>query len=66
MLQQTQVATVIAYWKRWIEKWPTIAGLAKADTEVSTRLAAVGVADMFTLLAARKSMQLGVCSNSYF
>ncbi|WWC89496.1 A/G-specific adenine glycosylase [Kwoniella dendrophila CBS 6074] len=33
MLQQTQVATVIAYWKRWIEKWPTIADLAKADVE---------------------------------
>ena len=34
MLQQTQVATVIAYWKRWIERWPTIADLAKADVEV--------------------------------
>ncbi|WWC61714.1 A/G-specific adenine glycosylase [Kwoniella dejecticola CBS 10117] len=33
MLQQTQVATVIAYWRRWIEKWPTIADLAKADVE---------------------------------
>jgi A/G-specific adenine glycosylase len=34
MLQQTQVATVIAYWQRWIEKWPTIADLATADVEV--------------------------------
>lgn len=34
MLQQTQVATVIAYWQRWIEKWPTISDLAKADVEV--------------------------------
>jgi A/G-specific adenine glycosylase len=33
MLQQTQVNTVIAYWQRWIEKWPTIADLAKADIE---------------------------------
>ncbi|RSH82220.1 hypothetical protein EHS25_005930 [Saitozyma podzolica] len=33
MLQQTQVATVIAYWQRWIAKWPTIADLAKADVE---------------------------------
>lgn len=33
MLQQTQVATVIAYWQRWIERWPTIADLAKADIE---------------------------------
>ncbi|KAL7421720.1 hypothetical protein Q5752_003491 [Cryptotrichosporon argae] len=33
MLQQTQVATVIDYWRRWIERWPTIADLAKADLE---------------------------------
>lgn len=33
MLQQTQVNTVIAYWQRWIDKWPTIADLAKADIE---------------------------------
>lgn len=33
MLQQTQVNTVISYWQRWIEKWPTIADLAKADIE---------------------------------
>ncbi|WVQ77201.1 A/G-specific adenine glycosylase [Cryptococcus sp. DSM 104548] len=33
MLQQTQVATVIAYWEKWIAKWPTIADLAKADIE---------------------------------
>ena len=33
MLQQTQVNTVIAYWQRWIEKWPTIGDLAKADIE---------------------------------
>lgn len=38
MLQQTQVATVIAYWQRWIAKWPTIADLAKADIEVKCRL----------------------------
>lgn len=33
MLQQTQVATVIDYWKRWMERWPTIADLANADLE---------------------------------
>lgn len=33
MLQQTQVATVIAYWERWMARWPTIADLAKADIE---------------------------------
>lgn len=50
MLQQTQVNTVclayshrlpgklivkvIAYWQRWIERWPTTADLASADVEV--------------------------------
>ena len=33
MLQQTQVSTVIAYWNKWIERWPSIADLAKADIE---------------------------------
>lgn len=33
MLQQTQVATVIPYWRRWLERWPTLADLARADVE---------------------------------
>ncbi|KAG5993966.1 hypothetical protein E4U43_003347 [Claviceps pusilla] len=33
MLQQTRVAVVIGYWKRWMEKWPTIHDLAAADVE---------------------------------
>ncbi|KAJ3267706.1 hypothetical protein HK104_005685, partial [Borealophlyctis nickersoniae] len=33
MLQQTQVATVIAYYTRWLKKWPTIFDLAKATPE---------------------------------
>lgn len=33
MLQQTQVATVIAYWNAWMARWPTIADLASADLE---------------------------------
>lgn len=33
MLQQTRVATVIDYWNRWMEKWPTIFDLAKADED---------------------------------
>ncbi|KAG5914469.1 hypothetical protein E4U53_004639 [Claviceps sorghi] len=33
MLQQTRVAVVIDYWKRWMEKWPTIQDLAAADPE---------------------------------
>ncbi|KAJ9143176.1 DNA glycosylase [Coniochaeta hoffmannii] len=33
MLQQTRVAVVIDYWKRWMDKWPTIRDLARADPE---------------------------------
>ena len=33
MLQQTQVATVIPYFQRWMEKFPTVAALAAADIE---------------------------------
>lgn len=34
MLQQTQVATVIAYFNRWMTTFPTLASLAAADIEV--------------------------------
>lgn len=33
MLQQTQVATVIDYYHRWLERFPTIESLADADRE---------------------------------
>lgn len=33
MLQQTQVSTVIDYWKRWMVKFPTVSALAEADQE---------------------------------
>ena len=33
MLQQTQVATVIPYWTRWMERFPTIQTLADAPLE---------------------------------
>lgn len=33
MLQQTQVATVIPYYERFLEWFPTIADLANADEE---------------------------------
>ncbi|NXD80400.1 MUTYH glycosylase, partial [Halcyon senegalensis] len=36
MLQQTQVATVIDYYNRWMQKWPTLQALAQASLEVST------------------------------
>ena len=32
MLQQTQVATVIPYWQRWMKELPTIAALAKVKS----------------------------------
>jgi A/G-specific adenine glycosylase len=31
MLQQTQVDRVIHYYERWVERWPTVYDLAKAD-----------------------------------
>jgi A/G-specific adenine glycosylase len=33
MLQQTQVATVIGYYERWLRRFPNVAALATADTE---------------------------------
>ncbi|XP_070564071.1 adenine DNA glycosylase-like [Ptychodera flava] len=33
MLQQTQVATVINYYERWMKKWPTLQDLARANLE---------------------------------
>ncbi|KAI9015518.1 A/G-specific adenine DNA glycosylase-like protein [Hyaloraphidium curvatum] len=33
MLQQTQVATVIPYWTRWMARWPTVQALAAAGAE---------------------------------
>lgn len=33
MLQQTRVAVVIDYWKRWMDKWPTIQELAAANPD---------------------------------
>ncbi|XP_038650088.1 adenine DNA glycosylase isoform X2 [Scyliorhinus canicula] len=33
MLQQTQVATVISYYNKWIQRWPTLQDLAKATLE---------------------------------
>ena len=33
MLQQTQVATVIPYWQRWMERFPTISALASASED---------------------------------
>ena len=44
MLQQTQVATVIEYYKKWIEKWPTMQDLAKASLdEINQAWAGLGV-----------------------
>jgi A/G-specific adenine glycosylase len=33
MLQQTQVATVISYWIRWMDRFPTVASLAEAPLD---------------------------------
>lgn len=34
MLQQTQVATVVPYFTRWLDRFPTAAALAKAEEDV--------------------------------
>ena len=33
MLQQTQVATVIPFWHRWMDRFPTIEALADASED---------------------------------
>lgn len=33
MLQQTQVSTVIPYWNRWMQRFPTVRSLAEADEQ---------------------------------
>ncbi|XP_029815801.1 adenine DNA glycosylase-like, partial [Manacus vitellinus] len=38
MLQQTQVATVIDYYNRWMQKWPTLQALAQASLEEVNKL----------------------------
>ena len=38
MLQQTQVATVLPYYERWMRRYPTVAALAEADESDLMRL----------------------------
>lgn len=38
MLQQTQVATVIPYWERWLDRFPTPQALASADEQEALAL----------------------------
>lgn len=38
MLQQTQVATVVAYWQRWMKQFPTVHELAAAEEDEVMRL----------------------------
>jgi A/G-specific adenine glycosylase len=33
MLQQTQVATVLPYFNRWVQRWPNFSSLAQADAD---------------------------------
>ena len=33
MLQQTQIATVIPYYERWLKRFPTVKALAKAPID---------------------------------
>tara|TARA_B100001250_G_C19816896_1_gene798984 strand:+ start:3512 stop:4576 length:1065 start_codon:yes stop_codon:yes gene_type:complete len=38
MLQQTQIQTVIPYYKKWINKYPTLKSVANADQELLLKL----------------------------
>jgi len=38
MLQQTQIATVIPYYRRWLERFPTVAALAAAPLDAVLKL----------------------------
>ncbi|KAL2135120.1 hypothetical protein VTI74DRAFT_9713 [Chaetomium olivicolor] len=38
MLQQTRVATVVGYWSRWMQRWPTMGDLARAEMDEVLRM----------------------------
>jgi A/G-specific adenine glycosylase len=38
MLQQTQIATVLPYYQRWIERFPTVKSLARASLDEVLKL----------------------------
>jgi A/G-specific adenine glycosylase len=62
MLQQTQVATVIPYFRAWMERWPTVAALAAAtDGEVHKAWEGLGYYRRARLLhaAARRVAEAG-------
>lgn len=58
MLQQTRVATVIRYYKRWMETWPTVHALAQASQEVCVHQSKVmsRVDAFFALLSSLERM----------
>ncbi|KAL5998421.1 hypothetical protein ACLOJK_009361 [Asimina triloba] len=57
MLQQTRVATVIDYYNRWMEKWPTVSDLALASQEGAKSI--VGGEFPTTTSALRKVQGIG-------
>ncbi|KFR05303.1 A/G-specific adenine DNA glycosylase, partial [Opisthocomus hoazin] len=61
MLQQTQVATVVDYYNRWIEKWPTLQALARASLqEVNELWAGLGYYSRGKRLQEAASKVLGM------
>jgi A/G-specific adenine glycosylase len=38
MLQQTQVATVVGYYERWMQRWPTVESLSRASLDDVTEM----------------------------
>ncbi|KAL3700129.1 hypothetical protein R1sor_018151 [Riccia sorocarpa] len=62
MLQQTRVATVIEYYRRWMQRWPTLHHLAQASLEeVNTVWAGLGYyrRARFLLEGAKQIVQKG-------
>jgi A/G-specific adenine glycosylase len=67
MLQQTQVAAVIPYYERFLEKYPTVEGLAAAHEDDVLRLwSGLGyyARGRNLLLAAREVVRLGAFPNT--
>ena len=67
MCQQTQVATVIPYFERWVGRWPDFAALARArEVEVLAAWAGLGYYTRArNLLALAQQVDQGVIDLGY-
>jgi hypothetical protein len=57
MLQQTQVATVVEYFEKWVARWPTVQALAQAEEEeVRSMWAGLGYYRRYELCCMKRMM----------